>query len=459
MLFEFTWLGGTKIYKKPMQAMETETPMMLLFVSNGTDYGSITSDMRQLLELAYDNIEMVCMLPEEYEDRDMPAFSLKLNIPRLPEKRKQGNKAYDHICEQGKKAFHFEVAKSDIPFFKFLSNHVHRMKLVTRFFGKFAKLTDTLGNNAPLSDCTRLWRCIQGHLNFHLSSTSITIHGIDNLDAAETLRNSANGSVITRLLLRVMLYQIQLENKAPLFLQLSQRASEQVDAVIPNTPEAELPAKKMNVQIATWCHFYWKSMNPGGERFYKKLSDRVFNQVMLHKIGKCEWDGKTMTVTLPTSRSELLEVIQFKNQYWVKNLAQANSSPPKKHFVNPNAAFPIQDDFSVGTIHGTKAKAPSREQGADESDVIKIIDDDNDISVLTMKTQDKLLALLLQERQNRKSAIGHRAASGTNPLVSVPTTNTTPAGATGTAPIVAVGSRIPTGASNKGRVDGGPVGT
>ncbi len=55
-----------KIYKKPMQAMETETPTMLLFVSNGIDNDSITLDMRQLLELAYNNIKMGCMLPEEY---------------------------------------------------------------------------------------------------------------------------------------------------------------------------------------------------------------------------------------------------------------------------------------------------------------------------------------------------------------------------------------------------------
>ncbi len=95
---------------------------------------------------------------------------------------------------------------------------------------------------------------------------------------------------------------------------------------------------------------------------------------MLHKIGKCEWDRKTMTVTLSTSRSELLEVIKFENQDWVKSLAQADSSPPKKHSVDPNAAFPFQDDFSVGTIHGMSAKAPSREQGTDESDVIEIVD-------------------------------------------------------------------------------------
>jgi len=266
--FEFTRLGGTKINKKQMQAMETETPMMLLFACNGTDHSSMLTDLKQILELAYDDIETELMMPEEYENRDIPAFSLKLNVPRLPKKKKHDNKAYDHFREQGKKAFHFEVAKSDVPFFRFLCNHAHKMKLDTRYFGKFPKLTDTLGNNAPLSDCTRLRRCIQGHLNYHLSSTPITIHGIDNLDAAETLRNSANGSKIARFSLRDMLYRIKTENGSPLFLQLSQRTSGEVDAVIPNTPEAELMAEQMNVQIAAWCHFYWKSTNPGGERFY-----------------------------------------------------------------------------------------------------------------------------------------------------------------------------------------------
>ena len=79
------------------------------------------------------------MMPEEYKNRDMPAFSLKINVPRLPEKKKSNNKAYNHFQEQGKKAFHFEVAKSDIPFFKFLSNHAHKMKLDTKYFGKVYK--------------------------------------------------------------------------------------------------------------------------------------------------------------------------------------------------------------------------------------------------------------------------------------------------------------------------------
>ena len=43
--FEFSRLGGSKLYKKQNQAMETETPMMLLFVNNGTNPQSIASNI------------------------------------------------------------------------------------------------------------------------------------------------------------------------------------------------------------------------------------------------------------------------------------------------------------------------------------------------------------------------------------------------------------------------------
>jgi hypothetical protein len=144
------------------------------------------------------------------------------------------------LKEQGKKALHFEVAKADISYFKFLSSHMHKLKLNTKYFGKFAKFTATLGNNALLSNCTHLRGCIQGHLSYHLSSMCITINGIDVLDASKLFHKPVNGKTIVRFTLRFILYKIQLENKAPLFLQLSQQPSGEVDANIPNTPEVEL---------------------------------------------------------------------------------------------------------------------------------------------------------------------------------------------------------------------------
>jgi hypothetical protein len=55
--FEFSRVGRKNIFKKQHQAMEMETPLMLLFVCNGTDQGSILSDTRQMLDLAYNNIK------------------------------------------------------------------------------------------------------------------------------------------------------------------------------------------------------------------------------------------------------------------------------------------------------------------------------------------------------------------------------------------------------------------
>jgi hypothetical protein len=94
----------------------------------------------------------------------------------------------------------------------------------------------------------------------------------------------------------------------------------------------------------------------------------------------------------------------------------------------------------------------------DATKVIKISDADNDISVLTSKTQGELLAPLVQERHKSKSAAGNQIASGSMPLVSGLTANATPTGATGTAPVAAEGLSITSSTSTKGRVDGRPGG-
>jgi hypothetical protein len=81
-------------------------------------------------------------------------------------------------------------------------------------------------------------------------------------------------------------------------------------------------AKRMNVQIAAWCHFYWKDTNPGAEKFYRKLSDRAFSQVLLHKIADCTWDAALKAVISPNSRLEMAATTEFKQQDWVKQLTQ-----------------------------------------------------------------------------------------------------------------------------------------
>jgi hypothetical protein len=50
-------------------------------------------------------------------------------------------------------------------------------------------------------------------------------------------------------------------------------------------------------------------------------------------------------------------IAEFEQQDWVKLLAQdGNTQQLTKAHVDPNVAFPFQDDFSVRTIHGGDAK-------------------------------------------------------------------------------------------------------
>ncbi len=252
------------------------------------------------------------------------------------------------------------MVKEEINYFKYLSDHAHRIKLDVKYFGKFARFTGTLGNNAPLSNCTRLRPCIQGHLNYHLSSTSIMLNGIDMLDASKYLHNPTNGKSIVRLTLRNLLYRITLDNKAPLFLQLNQHQSGEVDTVIPNMAKAELIAERMNVQIAAWCHFYWKDSNLGTKKFYQKLLDRAFSQVLLHKIGDCTWDSNLKVVTSPSAQMEMSAMAEIEQQYWVKLLLQGNSVKQQtKAHVDTNVAFSFQNDFLDGTILETNVQAPT----------------------------------------------------------------------------------------------------
>jgi hypothetical protein len=180
-------------------------------------------------------------------------------------------------------------------------------------------------------------------------------------------------------------------------------------------------------------------MNPGADRFYRKLSDRAFNQILLHEINKCTWDPSLKAVILPRAQTKMAAIVDFKQQDWVKQLMQEESprQTTKKH-ADPNVASPFQDNYSVGIIHGANAKAtiPST------LDIVEIQDNEEDINLLTTKTASGAQSEVV---------VGSWVASNSNP-VSGPTTNSTPPRAAGD------GLDDPASASPGGRAKGWPIG-
>jgi hypothetical protein len=200
-------------------------------------------------------------------------------------------------------------------------------------------------------------------------------------------------------------------------------------------------AEKMKVQIAAWCHFYWQDTNPGAGRFYRKLSDRAFNQTLRHEISACSWDAATMVVTSPRAQTEMAAIAEFEQQDWVQQLTRGDkpTNGAAKQHVDPNVAFPFDDDFSVGTIHGANA---AKQSTSAASEVVEIQDDKDNVSVLTTKTRAE---------NHPEVVVGSRATSGSNPVVgptAAPTQTETASG----------GSSDPASAGTAGGAAGGPVG-
>ena len=112
----------------------------------------------------------------------------------------------------------------------------------------------------------------------------------------------------------------------------------------------------------------------------------------------------------------MLAIAEFKQQDWMKLLKQdGNTQQLTMVHINPNVAFPFQDDFSVGTIHGGDAKptAPSAKK------IVEIQDNKDNVSILMAKTSSGAQFDVI---------VGSRVVSGSNP-VSSPNANSTQPGA------------------------------
>ncbi len=86
------------------------------------------------------------------------------------------------------------------------------------------------------------------------------------------------------------------------------------------------------------------------------------------------------------------------------------------------------------------------------------VNDNNEVSLVSSKTQDGLAAPVVQEQRRSALAPRNRVASGsTSPVIGL-TADASPAGATGTLLVTAEGSLILSSTSPDGSVDGRPGG-
>ena len=132
---------------------------------------------------------------------------------------------------------------------------------------------------------------------------------------------------------------------------------------------------------------------------------------------------------------------ELEQQDWVQQLTGGGSKTNgrAKQHVNPNAAFPFDDDFSVGNIHWVNATKPPTTEA---NEVVEINNNKDNVSVLTTKTRVD---------NQPEVVVGSRAAPGSNPIVGA-------AAAPNDTKTASGGSLDPASSGPVGGAAGGPVG-
>ncbi len=132
---------------------------------------------------------------------------------------------------------------------------------------------------------------------------------------------------------------------------------------------------------------------------------------------------------------------EFEQQDWVQQLTGGGSKTNgmAKQHVDPNAAFPFDIDFSVGTIHGVNATKPPTTKA---NEVVEINNNEDNVSILTTKTRAD---------NQPEVVVGSRAAPGSNLIVG-------PAATPNDAETASGGSSDPASSGPIGGAAGGLVG-
>ena len=87
-----------------------------------------------------------------------------------------------------------------------------------------------------------------------------------------------------------------------------------------------------------------------------------------------------------------------------KGGGKATKGAAKQH-IDPYVAFLFDNDFSIGTIHGANA---AKQPTPTASEVVEIQDDEDNVSVLTTKTEADT---------QPEVVVGSQTESGSNPVV------------------------------------------
>ena len=356
--------GGNLLKVKELQTFESETILCLFNVFTSTPKKTILFEFQEILEEA---LVMASELePAEFHfdlsDRpstnksNLPAIELRQMNPKTPG---QDTSHYNKLSWKAlacRKVYHVECDSRYLMQIKRLAQLAKDDGLFAKMWGKNVHVSEVVDKDSTPSEIKRLARVAQVHCNYQCSMILKDLVGITDLNASAVLIQEGVLTPLRLSLHLILLRYIELSDKHSLFAELHQSndVMGRVQAVIPNTPEAEQMILMMNKNFPAYIGFALKERGLPDD-FVMELLKRSCDQSLLSEMSTCTWDPDTGVLTTQRESSENNNLEELEKAAWFKDafadLGLDTNGSTKTLAPPPEALFNIDEDRSIKTIH------------------------------------------------------------------------------------------------------------
>jgi hypothetical protein len=354
------WHGGITLKVKDLQSFESKMILCLFNIFTATNKKTVLEELCEVLskaqELAQD-IEPTNFLWDAADllprNSSLPALELCLMNPKTPGQDTSQYNKLSWRMQANRKVVHVECDRCFATDIKCLAQLAKDYKLVSEMWGKHTHVSKVVDKDSTPSKIKHLAGIAQVHCNYQCSMILKDVVGIMNLNGQVDFYKEGMSTPLRFMLCKLLLQHVRLSDGCQLLAEIHQSSNVmgRVQAVIPNTPEAEQLVLMMNKNFPAYMgHVLCNQGLP--KTFLMEIFRRLCCPTMMSEMGSCTWDPDSGVLTTSRESAENHNLAELKKAAWYKDafedlgaVKQGSLKPPLKSLFN------LDEDHSIKTIH------------------------------------------------------------------------------------------------------------
>jgi hypothetical protein len=269
---------------------------------------------------------------------------LRLMNPKTPGQDTSQYNKLSWRAQANRKVFHVECDRRFATDIKHLAQIAKDYKLVSEMWGKHTHISEVVDKDSTPSKIKRLAHVSQVHCNYQCSMILKDVVSITNLNGQADLYEEGMSMPLCFTLRKLLLQYVHLSDGHQLLAEIHQSSDVmgRVQAVIPNTPEAEQMVLMINKNFPSYMgHVLCDQGLP--KTFLMELFRRSCCPTMISEMGLCTWDPNSGILTTTRESAENKNLAELEKAEWYKdafeNLGAVKqgglNSPPPRVSVQP----------------------------------------------------------------------------------------------------------------------------